>query len=126
MRDVERVIRGWSLDGASEEEIAKGLGISVVTLKKKYGRAMKSAFLARGMMLDALYALACGYETEEEQIVKPTKQDGGEARVEKVKKHVPPAPTILKFLAEARLGFSENTDVQRRPLKVYFGGKDDG
>jgi len=103
-------IKGWAMDGLSDEQIAKNIGIAWSTLKvwkKKYSALStalkKSKDVADREVENAMFKAALGYFVEETKKVIETKEDGSTiTREETTKKWMPPNPTLAIFWSKNR------------------------
>jgi len=87
------IIKWMSRNGATDEDIANEIGISVRQLYRWYKdypelcHAKEDKLLADMRVEDSLYKLALGYEVEETEII--ANKDGRPAQIKKTKKHIP-------------------------------------
>lgn len=99
-------IKEWVSAGATDEEVAKALGISITTLyeyKKKYPKFAESFACARAEVVisikGALLKKALGFEYEEEKRVGRKDKDGEQIiLVEKYKRYSVPSETAAAML----------------------------
>jgi len=121
-------IKGWAMDGLSNQQIAHNMDIAEKTLyewiKKhcKISEALKkSKEIADREVENATFKASKGYWVEEEKITVETKPDGSTTeKVEKTKKWIAPNPAMNIFWLKNR-----KPETWKNDPKPNEQGKDD-
>ena len=105
-------LQGWAMDGLTNEQIAKNMGISCTSLKEwknKYPSILTALKRGRDVadreVENALYKSALGYSAVEEVWERMVDKDTGEAELiltRKTIKHIPASQTAQIFWLKNR------------------------
>ena len=129
------LLRGWTADGLSDEQIAKNIGINRTTLydwKKKYSdisdALKKGKEVADYEVENAMHKSAIGYFVEEEKTYVTVVDGIPTKRLEKTKKWIPPNTAAQIFWLKNRRPDKwrdKPEDDQGFGGRVVITGKDD-